>query len=102
MTFSSELALTLAVLQAAQPASFDEEPSEKSKVSQGSCRWAAPGLLNPILTGLTQLLPGILGYRYLRFLEPSFLLPSNLLSGYLLQGKQTIISFYCIYAALSQ
>lgn len=62
------------------PASlFWEEPSQKSEVSQDSCRWAAPGLLNLILTGFTQLLPRIPGYRYLRFLEPSFLLPSNLL-----------------------
>lgn len=57
MTSSAELALTFPVLQAAQPASFDEDPSQKSKGSQDSWGWATPALLNLSLTEFTQFLP---------------------------------------------
>lgn len=57
MTSSAELALTFPVPQAAQPASFDEDPSQKSKSSQDSWGWATPALLNLSLTEFTQLLP---------------------------------------------
>lgn len=56
MTSHGALALTPPVLQAAQPACFDGEPSVKSEISRGSCRWAAPGLLNLRLAGFAQLL----------------------------------------------
>lgn len=73
MTSSTELALTFPVLQAAQPP-FDEGPLLRSPKTH---KTAVDGLLQhcwtQAWTEFAQCLLWILGYRYLCFLEPSFL-----------------------------